>query len=100
MRHVRSLRRLRGLMAACLAVLPALALATPERADAAVAGMQLHVLWSNVDQAEMVRQMDRAAAAGAKVVRIDAGWASLESDGKGKWSAYHLGRLDAAVGEA
>ena len=64
------------------------------------AGIQLHVLWQGVDQREMESQFDRAAAANAGIVRVDVGWASLEPQAKGRWSAHHLERLDAVVDAA
>ncbi len=34
------------------------------------------------------------------MLRVDVGWASLEEQGKGRWSSYHLGRLDSVVDKA
>ena len=86
--------------AVALALLSA-ALCVPGRAYAAqTAALQAHLLWSNVDAAEMDRQLDQAKAAGAGLVRVDAGWSSLEEQGKGVYSSWHLSRMDAVVSKA
>jgi len=92
-------RQLTRLAAGLLTAL-ALVLALPSGASAAEAGMQLHALWSDVDRTEMERQMKQAADAGATVVRLDLGWSSLQSEGKGRWNQWHLDRLDDAVDAA
>jgi polysaccharide biosynthesis protein PslG len=73
---------------------PAPALAAP------LAGVQAHLLWSDVDDAEVARQLDLARDAGARLVRVDVGWASVEPEGKGRWSDWYLGRLDRVVAAA
>lgn len=83
-----------GLLAALL-----VSLATAQAAHAA-AGIHLHLLWDGVEAGEVDRQIDRAANANAGILRVDVGWASLEPDRKGAWSAYHLKRLDAVVDKA
>ena len=75
------------------------ALASPAFA-AQRAGVQAHLLWSNVDQAELTRQLDLATAAGARVVRVDVGWSTLEPDRKGGYAAWYLAKMDTAVAEA
>jgi len=90
-------RRFRSILTGALATATLAGAAVAEPASAAQAGMQLHVLWGGVDAAEMELQLDQAAAANAKVIRVDVGWSSLEGAGKGEWSDYHLGRLDAVV---
>lgn len=62
--------------------------------------LQLHLLWSNVDEADMDRQLDLAQAAGARMVRVDVGWSSVEEAGKGKYNAWYLKKVDAAVAKA
>src|SRR4051812_49878277 len=91
--------RSRHLLAALCALvvallLPAHALAAP------LAGVQAHLLWSDVDDAEVARQLDLAREAGARLVRVDVGWASAEPAGKGRWSTWYLGRLDRVVAAA
>jgi polysaccharide biosynthesis protein PslG len=86
------------LVGACAWLLMA-ALASPAF-GAQRAGVQAHLLWSNVDEAEMTRQLDAATVAGAKVVRVDVGWSSLEQNGKGQYSNWYLARMDTAVAEA
>lgn len=63
-------------------------------------GVQAHLLWSNVDDAEVARQLDQAVAVGAKVVRVDVGWSTLEENGKGQYSAWYLAKMDTVVAEA
>jgi hypothetical protein len=87
-------------VAVLAAVLMALVAAAPARADAPVPGVQAHLLWSGVDAADADRQLDAAAGAGARLVRVDVGWASLEPAGKGRWSAWELSRLDHVVAAA
>ncbi|MGI8624695.1 MAG: cellulase family glycosylhydrolase [Solirubrobacteraceae bacterium] len=79
-----------------------LALATPSRpaGDPPLLGVQVHPLWGGVSRGEAAAQIDGAAAAGAGLVRVDVGWASLEQHAKGRRSAWYLGRLDAVVGRA
>jgi len=63
-------------------------------------GLQVHPLWSGADRATAAGQIEAAADAGAQLVRIDVGWASVEQEGKGRWSSWYLHRLDAAVDAA
>jgi hypothetical protein len=63
-------------------------------------GIHAHVLWSDVDAAEMRRQLDLAKGAGAQILRVDVGWSSLEQEGKGQWSAWYRDRLDDLVTQA
>jgi hypothetical protein len=48
----------------------------------------------------MRRQLDLAKGAGAQILRVDVGWASLEQDGKGHWSTRYRDRLDDLVAQA
>jgi hypothetical protein len=64
------------------------------------AGVQTHLLWDGVDTPGMERQLDAADAAGAGIVRVDVGWASLEPDAKGQYSSWYLNRIDAVVNQA
>ena len=63
-------------------------------------GVQLHPLWNGVTPREAVRELDVARRAGARVVRIDVGWASLETAGKGRISGDYARRLDAFLAGA
>ena len=90
----------------------ALAVASPATRPAAAApsaalaartpapGVQAHLLWSHVDGAEVDRQLDRARAALAAIVRVDVGWSTLEAEGKGVYSSWYLSKLDALVAKA
>ncbi len=69
--------------------------ATGGNADAPLAGVQLHPLWGGVTPGEAARELDVARQAGARVVRIDVGWSTLESDGKGRIARDYSRRLDA-----
>jgi polysaccharide biosynthesis protein PslG len=80
-------------------LLALVAAGVPAPAPAAqTAGVQIHPLWDGVSDARVAAQLDRVAATGAGLVRVDVGWASLEQEGKGQWSRWHLGRLDRLVG--
>jgi hypothetical protein len=63
-------------------------------------GVQVHPLWDGVSREQARAQLDRAADAGARIVRVDVGWASLEQHGRRRWSSWYLGRLDAVVRHA
>jgi len=76
------------------ALLPGTAAATQ------LPGVHAHVLWSNVDDAEMDRQLDAAKNGGAKIVRTDLGWSTLEENGKGQYSAWYLSKVDRLVNAA
>lgn len=91
--------RLASLAAALVA---AVLLAAPAPAGAAphVAGVQAHVLWANVDSAEMDRQLDEVVASGAGMMRVDVGWSSIEHEHKGDVNRWYLDRLDHLVAGA
>lgn len=74
----------------------------PSTAAAATkyAGLQTHLLWANVDNAEMKRQLDLVKSSGATLTRVDVGWTSIQESGPGELNAYHVGRLDAVVSAA
>lgn len=67
---------------------------------AQTAGVQTHLLWGDQDDADRERQLDRVRAAGAGMVRVDLGWASLEQDGKGRWNRWYLDKVDHVVSAA
>jgi polysaccharide biosynthesis protein PslG len=64
------------------------------------AGVQTHLLWSDVTDAQVGQQLDEAAAVGAKVVRVDVGWSTLEPDRKGEYAAWYLAKMDNVVAQA
>jgi hypothetical protein len=86
-----------GVLALALAVAVASVAwaATPREA-----GVQAHLLWANVSDAEMGRQLDQARSAGARVVRVDVGWQTLEERGKGRYTPDYLAKLDRLVAGA
>jgi hypothetical protein len=87
----------------CAATLFALVLLLVMAAPASasqLAGIQTHVLWSEVDDREMQRQLDLVKQSGASLMRVDVGWASLQEDGPSSWSSWYLGRLDRMVAAA
>lgn len=81
---------------AVLVVLATLALgASPAlAAGPTFQGVQLHSLWGGVSNADMDRELDMTRDAGANVVRVDVGWSSLETAGKGQWSQWYVDKLD------
>lgn len=88
------------LMLACFALVLG-CLAVPSAAFAApVPALQTHLMWSQYDNAAVDRQMDRARDAGAGLLRVDVGWASLEPNAKGQYDAWYLSKLDHVVAGA
>jgi hypothetical protein len=65
-----------------------------------VAGIQTHVMWGDVTDAQMQRQLDLVKASGATMTRVDVGWASLQQDGPNGYSPWYLAKLDALVAAA
>lgn len=63
-------------------------------------GVQAHLMWSGVDAREIDRQLDAARAAGARIVRVDVSWASLQPRSRRSWSAWEQRRLDRVVRRA
>src|SRR4051812_40906269 len=63
-------------------------------------GVQLHPLWAGVSPRDAARELDVARRGGARIVRIDVGWSSLESAGKGRISRGYSRRLDAFLRNA
>ena len=84
-----------------MVVITLLAFASPVSAASPQAvGIQTHILWGDVDAAEMRRQLDLVKGAGAQIMRADVGWSSLEQNGKGQYSPWYLGKLDDLVAQA
>lgn len=63
-------------------------------------GVQLHSLWFDTSRAQMDRELAAAHALGSTAVRVDVVWASLETDGKGRRSAWYVRKLDRFVAGA
>jgi hypothetical protein len=84
-------------MALCL-------LSTAAAASAAgpppLAGVQTHLLWEGVWNADMNRQLDLVKRSGAAITRVDVGWASVQQGGPGRLERWYLDRLDAVVAGA
>ena len=76
------------------------ALVVPATSTAATPGIQTHLLWGGVDAADRERQLDWAAEAGAKMVRVDVGWMSLQDQGPNSWNSWYLNKVDHVVAEA
>jgi hypothetical protein len=64
------------------------------------AGVQTHLLWYGVTDAETSKQLDEALAVGAKVVRVDVAWSTLELNGKGQYDQDYLAKMDNLVAQA
>jgi hypothetical protein len=64
------------------------------------AGIQTHVLWGDVDDAQMRHQLDLVKASGAQMTRVDVGWASLQQDGPDGYASWYLEKLDRLVDAA
>ena len=92
---------LRLLFFACLAlVAPAILGTASASAAPQTAAVQTHLLWGSYDAAERERQLDLARGAGAGMVRVDLGWASLEQTGKGQINNWYLSKIDHVVAQA
>jgi hypothetical protein len=65
-----------------------------------VAGIQTHLLWGDVDDAQMRHQLDLVKASGAKMTRVDVGWASLQQGGPNGYSSWYLDKIDRVVAAA
>lgn len=63
-------------------------------------GVQTHLLWSGVSRDEVERQLTAAEASGARMVRADLGWSSLEQHAKGRYEAWYLAKVDFLVARA
>ena len=63
------------------------------------AGVQTHLLWSDVTDAQVQQQLDEAVAVGAKVIRVDVGWSTLEPE-QGQYADWYLQKMDNVVNEA
>jgi polysaccharide biosynthesis protein PslG len=79
---------------------PAPASASASAESAQTPAVQAHLLWSRYDRSDVETQLDRVKAAGAGMVRVDLGWASLEKEGKGRYDPWYLGKIDHVVAEA
>ena len=82
------------LATALLGATTSLAATTPLR------GLQLHSLWSSSGPGTIKRELDISRDLGANVVRLDVGWSSLETAGKGRMSDGYVQRLDQFVNGA
>jgi hypothetical protein len=80
------------------AVLP-LATSSAHAAAPEWRGVQLHSLWWDSTNSDMDRELDLARDAGSNVVRVDVGWSSLETNGKGP-GGWYLDKLDRLVAGA
>lgn len=57
-------------------------------------GVQMHPLWTGVTERDAERELDVVRRSGARLVRIDVGWSTLEPAGKRRISAEYARRLD------
>jgi polysaccharide biosynthesis protein PslG len=91
----------RELLLVVLALCATCALAVPSAQAAAPEwrGVQLHSLWWDGSNSDMDRELDLARDAGSNVVRVDVGWSSLETSGKGP-GGWYLDKLDRLVAGA
>lgn len=54
----------------------------------------MHGLWSSMTVAEIDRELDAAKAGGLEAVRVDVGWSSIETNGKGQFSQPYIEKAD------
>lgn len=83
-----------------IALLACLALPAAAAGQPAYRGFQVHSLWYERSNAEMQHELDLIQELGGNVVRVDVGWSSLESDGKGEYTQWYLDKLDRLAQEA
>ncbi len=83
-----------GLVCALVVVAVLVAPAPASAAGPEFRGVQLHSLWEDNSSQDMDRELDLARGSGANVVRVDVGWSSLETGGKGQYSQWYLDKLD------
>jgi len=62
-------------------------------------GVQFHGTWSNYTEAQRARVLDVFAAAGVATVRVDVGWASLQSTGPGSYDAWQVALVDSVMNQ-
>ena len=60
----------------------------------------MHSLWFSSASADTARELDLAKAAGMEAVRVDLGWSTLETEGKGRYSPWLLEKADAFFAQA
>jgi hypothetical protein len=89
--------KLRG-VAAFTALLAALAFAPTARA--AEAGLHMHLLWGGVTDAQRQHQLDMTVQSGARWVRVDVGWSSLQQNSPAVYEPWYLAKIDKLVAEA
>jgi len=77
-------------VAVVILLLPAGAVA----ATGQLRGAQTHPLWGDSTVSDFDRELDMLRAAGGDTIRIDIGWSSLESEGKGKFSNWYVEKTD------
>jgi hypothetical protein len=65
-----------------------------------MAGVQTHLLWGDITPEELDRQMAAIERAGTDIIRVDVGWASLQSESKDRYETWVLDRLDRVVAKA
>ena len=92
--------RITAFAAAIVALVTPSVLAPPVSATGQVPGLSVRLLRANVDGAEQDRQLDLIAQAGAKIVRVDVGWSTLEQEAKGQYQEWYLALLDGLVAKA
>ena len=59
-----------------------------------LAGAMVHPLWTENSVADFDRDLDMAKAAGMDTVRMDLGWSSLETAGKGQFTQWYVEKAD------
>ena len=89
-----------GITAAIALALAALSVVAPSVSARQMAGLNAHLMWSNVSAAEQDSQLAQIAATGADIARVDVGWSSLEQNAKGRYERWYLDRLDTLVEKA
>jgi len=91
-------RRGRAVLAALAVALVALAALAPAAfADPQYRGLNLHSMWGDQNASTIQNELDMSKDLGANVIRVDVGWSSLETNGKGQISQWYVDRLDSVI---
>jgi hypothetical protein len=63
-------------------------------------GAQLHLMWGENTDADITRQLDMLAAAGADSARLDVAWSSLQDTSASSFASWYVSKLDTVVAGA
>jgi polysaccharide biosynthesis protein PslG len=97
---IRARALLLRVLLACTVVFSAMIIAPALAGATTYGGVQLHSLWWDSTNTDMDQELALSAQAHSNIVRVDVGWASLETGGKGQFDANYVAKLDRFVAGA